>query len=144
MIRFIVFTLSRLDAQARSITGNVGSAAGFPAGDEFNFGASHQERRRLPSGILVPGRAAIDFPVPIFVRRIEGNTQLYCFAAGGFASGIGGAVDSTGDVVPRSSDAAAQSPAQSLVPLTGPTSLHPIGAAGFACFSLPLVLGVTA
>src|SRR2546423_15079546 len=92
MIRFIVFTLSRLDAQARSITGNVGSAAGFPAGDEFNFGPSHQEWRRLPSGVLVPRRAAVDFPVPIFVRRIEGNTQLYCFAAGGFASGISGAV----------------------------------------------------
>src|SRR3954453_8907576 len=73
--------------------------------------------------------------------RATGNTHFSCFAAGGFASGIG--VGSTGDVVPRSSDAAAQSPAQSLVPLTVPTSLHPIGAAGFACFSLPRVLGVT-
>ena len=57
----------------------------------------------------------------------------YWFSAGGFASGVGArAVGSAGDVVPRSSDAAAQSPAQSLVPLTVPTSLQPIGAGGFA------------
>jgi len=37
--------------------------------------------------------------------------------------------------VPRSSGGAKQSPAQSLVPLTVPTSLQAIGAIGFACFS---------
>src|SRR5437016_5426448 len=45
----------------------------------------------------------------------------YSLGAGGFASGAGaGAAGSA--VVPRSSDGAAQSPAQSLVPLTVPTS----------------------
>jgi hypothetical protein len=58
----------------------------------------------------------------------------YCFAAGGFASGTGaGAAGSSVGVVPRSSDAAAQSPAQSLVPLTVPTNLQPCGAFGFTC-----------
>src|SRR6202011_767020 len=41
----------------------------------------------------------------------------YCFSAGGFASGVGGG--SAVGAVPRSPDAAAASPAQSLVPLTG-------------------------
>src|SRR6266404_5601788 len=65
----------------------------------------------------------------------------YCLsAAGGFASGVGaGAAGSA--VVPRSSDGAAQSPAQSLVPLTVPTSLQPIGADGFTCFTGLLPLG---
>jgi hypothetical protein len=64
----------------------------------------------------------------------------YCF---GFASGDGvGAAGSVVGVVPRSSDAAAHSPAQSLVPLTVPTSLQPIGACGFSCFGgLPPALG---
>jgi hypothetical protein len=58
----------------------------------------------------------------------------YSLGAGGFASGAdAGATGSA--VVPRSSDGAAQSPAQSLVPLTVPTSLQPIGADGFACFT---------
>jgi len=67
----------------------------------------------------------------------------YCFSAGGFASGGGpGASGSGVRVVPRSSGPAAQSPAQSLVPLTVPTSLQPIGAGGFTCFSgLPPSLG---
>src|SRR5712671_5918369 len=58
----------------------------------------------------------------------------YCLsAAGGFPSGAGGG--SGAGVVPRSSDADAQSPAQSLVPLTVPTSLQPIGARGLTCFT---------
>jgi hypothetical protein len=61
----------------------------------------------------------------------------YCLAPGGFASGVG--VGAAGEVS-RSSGGAKQSPAQSLVPLTVPTSLQAIG--GFACFSgLPLCLG---
>ncbi len=64
-------------------------------------------------------------------------------SAGGFASeGCAGAEGSTAGVLPRSSDAGAQSPAHSLVPLTVPTSLQPIGATGFTCFSgLPPTLG---
>ena len=72
------------------------------------------------------------------------QTVTYSFAAGGFGSGAGaGAAGSAAGVVPRSSDdAAAQSPAQSLVPLTVPTSLQPIGANGFTCFNgLPPTLG---
>jgi hypothetical protein len=67
----------------------------------------------------------------------------YCLGVGGFASGAdAGATGSGLGVVPRSSEAAAQSPAQSLVPLTVPTSLQPSGANGFACFSgLPPALG---
>jgi hypothetical protein len=67
----------------------------------------------------------------------------YCLAAGGFASGAGaGAAGSAMGEVSRSSGGAKQSPAQSLVPLTVPTSLQAIGAFGFACFSgLPLCLG---
>jgi hypothetical protein len=58
--------------------------------------------------------------------------RLYCFAAGGFASGAGaGAEGSSVGAVPRSSDAVAQLPAQSLVPLTVPTSLQPSAAFGF-------------
>jgi len=54
----------------------------------------------------------------------------YCFSAGGFASGVGvGAAGSAVGVV-RSSGAAAQSPAQILVPLTVSTSLQAIGADG--------------
>jgi hypothetical protein len=69
----------------------------------------------------------------IFPKRRLLNA--YCLsAAGGFASGFGaGAAGSA--VVPGSSDGAAQSPAQSLVPFTVPTSLQPIGADGFACFT---------
>src|SRR5947209_5328596 len=55
----------------------------------------------------------------------------YCFtSAGGFASG------SSAGAVPRSSTAGAQSPAQSLVPLMVPTSLHPFWAAGLSCFGV--------
>jgi hypothetical protein len=56
------------------------------------------------------------------------------------AGGAGGAV-SVG-ALPRSSGAAAQSPAQSLVPFTVPTSLQPIGATGFTCFcGLAVIVG---
>jgi hypothetical protein len=75
----------------------------------------------------------------------EGCLASYCLAAGGFASGGGGGDGASGSSVgaaPRSSGGAKQSPAQSLVPLTVPTSLQAIGAIGFACFSgLPLCLG---
>src|SRR5712671_3899600 len=72
-------------------------------------------------------------------RGLSTQRPNYSLGAGGFASGAGaGATGSA--VVPRSSDGAAQSPAQSLVPLTVPTSLQPIGADGFTCFTglLPL------
>jgi hypothetical protein len=67
----------------------------------------------------------------------------YCFSAGGFASGVGdGAPGSAEGVAPRSSGAAAQSPAQILVPLTDPNSLQAIGADGLTCFNrLPPTLG---
>src|SRR5713226_1656421 len=62
----------------------------------------------------------------------------YCFAAaGGFASG------SSAGVAPRSSAAGAQSPAQSLVPLTVPTSLQSIGTCGFTCRGDFPVLGAS-
>src|SRR5258708_3081242 len=65
-------------------------------------------------------------------RALSTQRPNYSLGAGGFASGAGaGATGSA--VVPRSSDGAAQSPAQSLVPLTVPTSLQPIGADGFCC-----------
>ena len=51
----------------------------------------------------------------------------YCFGATDGASGAGG---SAAGVVPLSSDGAAQSPAQILVPFTVPTNLQPIGACG--------------
>jgi hypothetical protein len=55
----------------------------------------------------------------------------YCFGMDGLASVSGGGGGAWGAVsvegaAPRSSDAAAQSPAQSLVPLTVPTSLQPV------------------
>jgi hypothetical protein len=53
----------------------------------------------------------------------------YCFSVG--AAGGGDAGSSAG-VAPLSSDAPTQSPAQILVPLTVPTSLHPTGVLGFA------------
>ena len=75
----------------------------------------------------------------IFPKRRLLNSY-YSSSAGGFASGAGaGAAGSA--VVPRSSDGAAQSPAQSLVPLTVPTSLQPIGADGFTCFTGLLPFG---
>ena len=69
----------------------------------------------------------------IFPKRRLLNSY-YSSSAWGFVLGVGaGAAGSA--VVPRSSDDAAHSPAQSLVPLTVPTSLQPIGADGFACFT---------
>lgn len=53
----------------------------------------------------------------------------YFFSLGATA---GGDESSSAGVVPLSSDAPTHSPAQLLVPLTVPTSLHPIGARGFA------------
>ena len=91
-------------------------------------------------GFETPRRPRLD----ILIARIASGTRRasaglstkrpnYSLGAGGFASGAGaGATGSAG--VPRSSDGAAQSPAQSLVPLTVPTSLQPIGVDGFACF----------
>ena len=58
----------------------------------------------------------------------------YCLAPG--ESRVGAAsVGSAVGAGPRSSGAAAQSPAQIFVPLTIPTSLQPVGASGFVCFS---------
>jgi hypothetical protein len=67
----------------------------------------------------------------------------YCFSAGGFTSGVGAGGSGSGvGVAPRSSGAAAQSPAQILVPLTDPTSLQAIGADGLTCLNrLPPTLG---
>ena len=71
----------------------------------------------------------------------------YCFAADGLAPVSSGGVGACGALsaegaMPRSSDAGAQSPAQSLVALTVPTSLQPIGASCLTCFSgLPPALG---
>ena len=61
-------------------------------------------------------------------------SRLYSFAPGGIApvagSGGDGGVVSAGAAAPLSCVASVQSPAQSLVPLTVPTSLQPIGACG--------------
>jgi hypothetical protein len=78
--------------------------------------------------------------------RVKADARLlvpYCLAAGGLGSGGGaGSAGSAVGAAPRSSGAAAQSPAQILVPLTIPTSLQPIGASGLVCFSgLPPTLG---
>src|SRR5205085_10007092 len=76
-------------------------------------------------------------------RHKSGREGLatYCFSAGGFASGVGAGASGSG-VVPRSSGAATQSPAQILVPLTDPNSLQPIGADGLTCFNrFPPTLG---
>src|SRR5882724_10241892 len=54
--------------------------------------------------------------------------QLYCFSPGGACSGKDSV--SVAGVAPLSSDAT-QSPAHSLVPLTVPTSLQPVGSFGF-------------
>src|ERR1700730_9898645 len=67
--------------------------------------------------------------VQFSARESREGSAAYCFSAGGFASGVGGG-PAVG-AVPRSPDAAAQSPAHSLVPLTVPTSLQPIGSFGF-------------
>src|SRR5436309_8816142 len=69
----------------------------------------------------------------------------YCFSAGAFASGVGAGASGSGvGVAPRSSGAATQSRAQSLVPLTVPTSLQPVCARGFTCpGGLPPTLGAT-
>jgi hypothetical protein len=96
----------------------------------------------------VPGR---ECPCSIVNRTGAGRhtkaaregLATYCFSAGGFASGVGaGASGSAEGVAPRSSGAAAQSPAQILVPLTDPNSLQAIGADGLTCFNrLPPTLG---
>jgi hypothetical protein len=64
-----------------------------------------------------------------------GRSLAYCLGS----ACCGG---STPGVEPRSSEEAAQSPAQSLIPLTVPTSLQPMGATGVICFNgLPPTLG---
>src|ERR1700688_3604938 len=85
-------------------------------------------KKRLESFILFRR------PFVFLVRRHEvtspsPSARAYCFAAaGGFASG------SPTGAAPRSSAAGVQSPAQSLVPLTVPTNLQPIGTCGLTCF----------
>jgi hypothetical protein len=74
-------------------------------------------------------------------RRLGGP---YCFWPGGMASFVrsGGEGASSAGAEPLSSDAAVQSPAQILVPLTVPTSLQPVGSFGFAwCTDLLPTLG---
>ena len=56
-------------------------------------------------------------------RRAREGSTTYCLSAGGFASGVGAGASGWG-AAPRSSGGAKQSPAQSLVPLTIPTSLQ--------------------
>src|SRR5258708_36635031 len=67
--------------------------------------------------------------------KSSGGLASDYFAAGGLGtvSAVGGGAVSAEGMVPRSSDAPAQSPAQSLVPFTVPTSLQPICARGFTC-----------
>src|SRR3979490_870632 len=103
----------------------------------------------LPAFVIDPAPAAptrnnAPAALPRDGAGLSTKRPNYSLGAGGFASGAGaGAAGSA--VVPRSSDGAAQSPAQSLVPLTVPTSLQPIGATGFACFTgLPPTLGAAA
>jgi hypothetical protein len=70
---------------------------------------------------------------PISTSR---RAAFYSFAPGGIApvagAGSDGGVVSAAGAAPLSSAAFVQSPAQSLVPLTVPTSLQPIGACGLA------------
>jgi len=62
------------------------------------------------------------------VKRAGRIQCVYCFSPGGGASGArSGNVCVSVGTAPLTSDAT-QSPAQSLVPLTLPTSLQPIGA----------------
>ena len=68
----------------------------------------------------------------LFVFNLIPSTSRdadHCFSAGVLAS-LGGAAGD-GGVVSGAAAAAAQSPAQSLMPLTVPTNLQPIGACGF-------------
>src|SRR5882724_2449775 len=83
--------------------------------------------------IFGAGRNPARAPLPRgFVRP-----DNYCLGGGSACS-----EGSTTEVEPRSSEDAAQSPAQSLVPLTVPTSLQPVGGAGVICFNgLPPTLG---
>jgi hypothetical protein len=126
-------------------------------GDALRWAVGATSTTQLPYTVRVhSGRGLPDYPVhsnelPSLVRctplprakAAREGLAAYCFSAGGFASGVGGG--SAVGAVPRSPDAAAQSPAQSLVPLTVPTSLQPIGATGFACFcGLPTTLGAAA
>jgi hypothetical protein len=62
--------------------------------------------------------------------------QLYCFSSGGIAAVDGSGTDcvSVEGIAPLSSGPT-QSPAHSLVPLTLPTSLQPIGFFGLTCSS---------
>src|SRR6266481_4426090 len=118
-----------------------------PASNHFNLAAlrvSVASRRRASAAYRrAPICSAAQSGNNAWVTPPRGGAGLstkrpnYSLGAGGFASGAGaGAAGSA--VVPRSSDGAAQSPAQSLVPLTVPTSLQPIGADGFtsspACY----------
>jgi hypothetical protein len=68
-------------------------------------------------------------------RKAREGLATYCFSAGGFTSGVGAGSAGSAVGVVRSSGAAAQSPAQILVPLTDPKSLQPIGAGGLTTFS---------
>ena len=95
---------------------------------------------RRPGTSAAPSSKLAPAAIPRGGAGLSTKRPNYSLGAGGFASGAGaGAAGSA--AVPRSSDGAAQSPAQSLVPLTVPTSLQPIGADGFTCFTGLLPLG---
>src|SRR6476620_4182806 len=94
-------------------------------------------RRKIPAA---PSLAPPNHALTNEIHTARNGSQLfeapYCLATGGLLWGAGaGATGSGHGVVPRSSEADAQSPAQSLVPLTVPTSLLPIGGDGLTCFT---------
>ena len=115
-----------------------------------NYGSGRRQKGSTANAKIHHAEASARRAQPEIEGKREGRAKgarerlaSYCLAAGGFASGAGaGAAGSAMGEVPRISGGAKQSPAQSLVPLTVPTSLQAIGAIGFACFSgLPPILG---
>jgi len=68
---------------------------------------------------------------PVSWDRRNGNARLAKISVGDYCFSSGALVRGSGWLAFGASDAAAQSPAQILVPLTVPTNLHPIGACGF-------------
>jgi hypothetical protein len=120
-----------LPARAR-IVEVVGSARIELDGDVAALGTARSGGGRV-SGASNPKRAPMALPCVC-----AGGPSSYCLGAGGSACWEG----STAGVEPLSSEGPAQSPAQSFVPLTVPTSLQPVGASGFTCFAgLPPTLG---
>jgi hypothetical protein len=103
--------------------------SGFAAPLQVRNGLAEFERELIKARTAEGRERAKGRGVRMGRKPARESLATYCF---GFASGDGvGAAGSAVGVVPRSSDAAAHSPAQSLVPLTVPTSLQPIGSFGF-------------